>query len=95
MKPGTTRIALLAVLQAGVVGTFDAIAHHAGIPEHHARTTLKNLRREGLVAVHCTAGQRAARAGRPRVAYGMPSAVASAQAFDSLAFARQVWRTTP
>ena len=88
-------MALLAVMQAGVVGTFDAIARQAGIPEHHARTTLKNLRREGLVAVHCTAGHRAARAGRPRVAYGLPSATASAQAFDSLAYARQVWRTAP
>lgn len=95
MRPGTSRIAIFAVLQAGVVGTFDAIAQHAGIPEHHARTTLKNLRREGQVAVHCTSASRAARAGRPRVVYGLASATPDAPAFDSLAFACQVWRQAP
>lgn len=52
------RLALLAALQAGAVGTFDAIARHAGVPERQARQTLANLRRAGVVQSHrpdCTA----------------------------------------
>lgn len=88
MRPGDTRIALLAVLQAGVVGTFDAIAVHAGIPAHKASVTLRHLSREGHaqpVASVATGG-----VGRPRVVYAATQG--KRPPFDSLAFACQVWR---
>lgn len=95
MKPGSARAALLAVLRSGVVGTFDAIAHHAGIPAHQARITLWNLRREGHVCAHPLPSGPSARAGRPRVAYGVADFAQTAQPFDSLAFACQAWRQAP
>ena len=90
MKPGDTRIALLAVLQAGVVGTFDAIAVHAGIPAHKARVTLWDLCREGHART--VAPVASGRVGRPRMAYAAATTTAAYQPFDSLAFACQVWR---
>lgn len=95
MRPGSARVALLAVLQAGVVGTFDAIAHQAGIPAHQARTTLWNLRREGHICAHPMPADASAGAGRPRVAYEVAQSRPDALPFDSLAFARHAWRQAP
>ena len=45
-KPaGPVRLALLAALQAGVVGTLDALARHAGVPADKARITRIRERR--------------------------------------------------
>lgn len=92
MRPsGQARIALLAVLQAGTVGAFDALAHAAGVPVVQARQTLGNLRREGVVAAkrdaqHCHVPQRA------RAVYSLAREPAFDSAFDALSFTRQVWR---
>jgi predicted ArsR family transcriptional regulator len=55
------------------VGTFDALAAHAGVPPVEAQRTLRNLRYEGRVVTHRTPEQRA-KQGRPRVVYAVPSA---------------------
>ena len=97
MRPaGNARLALLAVLQAGAVGTFDALANYARVPERQAQQTLWDLRREGVVVArrNATAGgifpqrQRAEYVHYTAVAFG----AANDNAFDSLSFARQVWR---
>lgn len=91
---GPVRVALLAALQAGVVGTFDAMARHAGVPPEKARMTLDTLRREGVACswqVDISAGCPAKRrVGRPPVVYGPP--VIDAGPLDALAFVRQAWR---
>ena len=91
---GPVRVALLAVLQAGVVGTFDAMARHAGVPPEKARFVLDNLRREGVacswqmdIAAGCPVKRRV---GRPPVVYGPP--VVDVGPLDALAFVRQAWR---
>lgn len=91
---GSVRLALLATLQAGVVGTFDAMARHAGVPPEKARFVLDNLRREGVACSWrsdipvCPAKRRV---GRPPVVYG-PQAVLDGGSLDALAFVRQAWR---
>lgn len=94
-KPaGPVRLALLAALQAGVVGTLDAMARHAGVPADKARITLANLRREGVACSWrsdipvCPAKRRV---GRPPVVYG-PQAAIDGGSLDALAFVRQAWR---
>lgn len=91
MRPaGYARIALLASLQAGVVGTFDALARHAGVPEHQARQTLGNLRREGVVCArrcHVASTVAATPPQRARAVYAPAPPV-----FDALGFMQQVWR---
>jgi len=90
---GPVRLALLAALRAGVVGTFDAMARHAGVPPEKARITLDSLRREGVACswqidiAGCPAKRRV---GRPPVVYGPP--VVDCGPFDALAFVRQAWR---
>jgi len=90
MRPaGQARIALLAVLQAGTVGAFDALAHAAGVPVVQARQTLWNMRREGIVAAkRDTANSLAPQ--RQCAIYAL--APANDSPFDALAFARQAWR---
>lgn len=74
MRPaGDIRTALLQALCAGAVGTFDAIAAHAGVPPSAAQNTLATLRREGKAVVH-GAQQAASQRGRPRAVYGAPLA---------------------
>jgi predicted ArsR family transcriptional regulator len=91
-KKLSLRAALLAVMHSGVVGTFDVIAHHAGIPAHQARTTLWDMRRAGYVSSHPLPPVSRVRAGRPRVVYGVAQMHPTAQPIDSLAFACQAWR---
>lgn len=93
-KPaGPVRLALLAALQAGVVGSLDALARHAGVPADKARITLANLRREGVACSWrsdipvCPAKRRV---GRPPVVYGCPAI--GGGSLDALAFVRQAWR---
>ena len=93
MPAQPVRAALLATLQAGVVGTFDAIARHAGHPERQVSTTLRHMRREGILEsspVRDTSTGQPRRAGRPRVLYGL--ARNNPGPFDALSFAREVWR---
>lgn len=91
MRPaGSARLALLALLQAGAVGTFDALANYARVPEHQARHTLKNLSREGVVVARRNATAGGIFPQRQRAVYAAASANDSP--FDSLNFARQVWR---
>lgn len=82
------RRALLSALAGGAVGTFDAIAQHAGVPPHQARRTLDNLRRAGLVRsqrpdIECAQPQRT----RHIYAPSQPS-----QHIDALRWVTQSWR---
>lgn len=82
------RRALLSALASGAVGTFDAIAQHAGVPPHQARRTLDNLRRAGLVCsqrpdTECVHPQRT----RHIYAPSQPS-----QHIDALRWVAQAWR---
>ena len=84
---GPVRAALLTVLQQGVVGTFDALARHTGLPVHQVRCTLRNLRREGVVAYtrpHCAA--------QPQRARAIYHPASTTPAFDALRFVAGVWR---
>lgn len=92
-SPGTARMALISALRSGARGTFDALAHHAGLHPEQAQATLKNLRREGVVVSEKEnqhAGVRRG-VGRPRAVYG-PRECDTLGAFDALSYARQVWR---
>lgn len=89
MRPaGAARLTILALLQGGTVGSFDAIASAAALPEQQAINTLKNLRREGLVR---PVGRDTRH--RRRVVY---APAAACEPFDALADAashlRTVWR---
>ena len=94
MSPvGDTHRAMLAALRSGVVGTFDAIASHAGVCPNQARMVLEYFRRCGITqtrhASTCTpTGQR--QPGRPRVVHALRAAPADVG--DPLNFTRQVWR---
>jgi predicted ArsR family transcriptional regulator len=88
--PGQCRQALLAVIGAGVTGTFDALARHAQVPERKAQQTLWDLRREGLVVAQRCAAACDIAPQRQRAIY-TPSTANDSQ-FNSLNFARQVWR---
>lgn len=91
MRPArTTRLALLAVLQAGYVGTFDALARCAGVCEHQAQQTLWNLRREGVVQTHRPTCHASAQPQRLRVIYAPVNP--NSQPIDALRFAAVVWR---
>lgn len=95
MRPaGCARIALLAALQAGAVGTFDVLARHAGVPERQARYTLANLSRECIAKVqrHRGCGVFPQRA---KAIYSYNDAALNLppeRPLDALSFARQVWR---
>lgn len=74
MRPvGEVRAALLHALRSGAVGTFDALAAHAGVEPERAQTTLGHLCREGGVVVKAT-HQPEARRGRPRAVYALADA---------------------
>ena len=90
---GPVRVALLAALRAGVVGTFDAMARHAGVPPEKARITLDSLRRDGVACssrLDSPSYPSKRKVGRPPVVYGPP--VVDCGPLDALAFVRQVWR---
>lgn len=92
MRPaGPVRIALLAVLQTGAVGTFDVLARHVGAPERQARQVLWDLRREGRVAAIRPAPAGSVFPQRERAIY-CRAAANDGVAFDALGFARQAWR---
>jgi len=84
---GPVRAALLAVLQQGVVGTFDALAQHTGLPAHQVRHTLYNLRREGVVAT-----SRPTCLSQPQRARAIYHPANTTPAFDALRFVADVWR---
>jgi predicted ArsR family transcriptional regulator len=85
---GPVRRALLQALEAGITGTYEALAAVAGVDAADARATLKEIRRAGLVCGR----NRQRRTGRPGAApaiYGRPGHEA---AMDSLGHVLQVWR---
>lgn len=82
------RLALLAALQAGAIGTFDAMARHAGVPERQARQTLANLRRAGVVQCHRPDCQASA----PQRTRHIYAPAAPAHHIDALRFVAQAWR---
>lgn len=92
--PGPCRLALLAVLQAGAVGTFAALARQAQVPEQQAKYTLANLSRECVAKTQRHSGHSVFPQRAPAI-YSYNSA-ASAQPperpLDALRFAAQVWR---
>lgn len=97
MRPaGSARLALLAVLQAGTSGTFDALARYAKVPERQAQQTLWDLRREGVVVARRNAAAGGIFPQRQRAEYvhytSCAFGAANDKVFDSLNFARQVWR---
>lgn len=93
-KPaGPVRVALLAALQSGAVGTLDVMARHAGVPPNKARIALDYLRRQGVACssrLDSPSYPSKRKVGRPPVVYGPP--VVNAGPLDALAFVRQAWR---
>lgn len=83
------RQALLHALHSGASGTWEALARHAGVDPRKARQILANMRRHGAVVAQAPPpGSSPRTVGRPRAIY---APVAPPQ-FDSLSYARQVWR---
>ena len=81
---GHARAVLISALRSGAQGTFDVLACHVGICPAIARTTLKELRRSGLVAVQGRVALTGP--GRPCSVYVVN------RPFDALGFTCQVWR---
>jgi predicted ArsR family transcriptional regulator len=82
MRPaGAARQSLARLLDAGMTGTYRALAAAAGVPEPAARATLKELSRCG----HAAADERARRAAPAVYARAAPP-------LDTLAYVRQAWR---
>ena len=96
MRPaGSCRLALLAVLQSGAVGTFDTLARHAGVPELQAKYTLANLCRERVVRLYARADKHGVFPQRGRGLYAHTATLPTEpdnQPLDALRFAAQVWR---
>lgn len=93
MRPaGHYRLALLAALQAGAVGTFDALARHVGVPEREARYTLANLRRERVIDALRPISTGVAQPQRLRAIYGQAAANDAPITLDVLSFASRAWR---
>lgn len=91
MRPaGYARLALLAALQAGSTGTFEALALRAGVPERQARQTLGNLRREGVIQAHRPTCHAIAQPQRLRAIYAPVNP--HNQPIDVLRFAAVAWR---
>jgi predicted ArsR family transcriptional regulator len=80
-------MALLAVLQQGYSGTFDALARYTGLPCHTVRQTLDNMRRAGVVQA-----QRDATCHQPQRARAIYCLARAKESFDALRYACQVWR---
>lgn len=80
------RQVLLACINAGLAGTCDDLAQHAGLPSDQVQRHLKELRRAGQVA---RAGQQrqAGHGGASRAVYAPLQAVV-----DALAHVRTAWR---
>jgi len=92
MRPmGEVRCALVQALCDGVVGTFDALAAHAGVPIDKAQRTLGCLRREGKVAVQSTVHV-AAQRGRPRLVYRLASSPPITRHWDLDRTLSSAWR---
>ena len=87
--PSAATVAVLALLQAGVSGTYDQLAAQAGLPPSEVSVALRNLRRYGHISVMDSV--QPGTTGRPRVIYTLKPAD-DVQAFDALAFLRQHWR---
>lgn len=95
------RAAILNVLHAGAIGTFEAIAACAGVPVPLARGVMHQLRYGGRVVV-VARQHNPERAGRPRAVYALqrhgPHGGAGPMdgpvdtPVDVLAHARQCWR---
>lgn len=86
MKAGDTRRALAKLLDAGMAGTYQALALAAGLPEQSTRATLKEMSRCGQAAARDRAEGSGTR-GRAAAVYGAPSVP-----IDPLAVVRQAWR---
>lgn len=95
MRPaGPCRLALLAALQAGAVGTFETLARHAGVPEPQAKYTLANLSRECIAKVQRHSGH-SVFPQRAKAIYSYNDAALNLpleRPLDALRFASQVWR---
>lgn len=65
------RAAIMQALCAGAVGTYDALAAHAGVAPAQAQITLGHLAREGKAVAEPDAPQGAPRRGRPRAVYAL------------------------
>lgn len=85
---GPARLALMALISAGVCGTYHTLAHQAGVPPKMAGVTLRNLRRARVVGV---AGYEVAGVGRPRAIYA-PARCAPAPGRELMAHLQGVWR---
>jgi predicted ArsR family transcriptional regulator len=90
MTAAQARVAILGAVQAGAVGTFEAIAERAGVPAPLALGVMHDLRYRGRVAVVARSRNPAGH-GRPRAVYALQGADALAPV-DVLAFARNCWR---
>jgi hypothetical protein len=83
---GPDRQALLAAIRNGITGTYEALAHAAGVEPGRARATLKEIRRAGQAGADCR--QRAqGRGGAGRLVYADQQ-----PGLDALAYVRQAWR---
>lgn len=92
MRPaGSVRFALVQALFEGAVGTFDALAVHAGVTPAQAQHTLSALRREGKVEEHGPAQAKAKR-GRPRLVYRLASTPPIGRHWELDRTLRSVWR---
>lgn len=83
---GSTRKRLLDLLTGGCIGDYESLAGLAGVRPETARTTLKELSRDGKAC----ARERKRSSGRPGAS---PAVYAATQPpFDALGFALRVWR---
>lgn len=96
MRPaGPCRLALLAALQAGAVGTFETLARHAGVPELQAKYTLANLSRECIARAQRYSSHSSASPRHAKAIYSYNDAALNLppdRPLDALRFAAQVWR---
>lgn len=72
MRPRSlVRCALERVLHAGASGTFDALAHRAGVAPQDAQWALQVLAASGTATVKASCQQEPGKRGRPRAVYAL------------------------
>ena len=89
MTTAQARLAILGAVEAGAIGTFEALARRASVPPRMARLVVHRLSREGRITP-VDKESLAASAGRPRAVYALKRD--DAQPVDVLAFVRSCWR---